>query len=278
MRVVFALLLLMSSCTTAISAPSAEAWPRWQPHDQTSHETIDHSVFDDFLQTYVVTHPQGPNGVRYDAVSKADQHRLERYIEHMQKIDIAHYNRQVQRAYWINLYNAETLDLVLNAYPVDSIKQVDGGLFNHGPWDKKVLTVDGVKLSLNDIEHRILRPIWPDGMTHYGLNCASISCPSLLDQAYTGATVDQKLRDNAHAYINSAQGVSISKQGKVTVSSIYDWYQTDFGGDKQGVIKHLRRFAKPALSAHLDSLDTIDDYHYNWTLNSEANVGKLDAP
>lgn len=278
MRIIAALLLLMSFCTAAIAAPSADLWPRWQAHDKTSDKTIDHHVFNDFLQTYVVPHSDGPNGVRYGAVSNTDQHRLERYIGAMEKTQIANYNRHVQRAYWINLYNAETLDLMLNAYPVDSIKQVDGGLFNHGPWNKKVLTVDGVKLSLNDIEHRILRPIWPDGMTHYGVNCASISCPSLLNSAYTGANVAQKLRANASAYINSPQGVSISSKGTVTVSSIYDWYQADFGGDSRGVIQHLRRFAQPALSARLDSLNKIDDYHYNWTLNSEKNVEKLDKP
>lgn len=278
MRALFILLLLMSLCTVAVAAPSADSWPRWQAHDKTSDQTIDHSVLDDFLQTYVVTHAHGPNGVRYDAVSQSDRQRLTRYIGHMEKIDIANYNRNVQRAYWINLYNAETLDLVLKAYPVDSIKQVDGGLFNRGPWNKKVLTVDGVELSLNDIEHQILRPIWADGMTHYGVNCASISCPNLLPHAYTGATVEQKLRDNAHAYINSPQGVSISKQGQVAASSIYDWYQADFGGDVQGVIQHLRLFAKPALSARLDSVQAIDDYHYNWSLNSEDNVDKHRQP
>lgn len=274
MRALFIPLLLMSLCTVAVAAPSADSWPRWQAHDKTSDQTIDHSTFDDFLQTYVVTHAHGPNGVRYGAVSKSDRQKLTRYIDQMEKLDIASYNRSVQRAYWINLYNAETLALVLKAYPVDSIKQVDGGLFNRGPWNKKVLKVDGVKLSLNDVEHRILRPIWADGMTHYGVNCASISCPSLLPHAYTGATVAQKLRDNARAYINSQQGVSISKQGDVTVSSIYDWYQADFGGDARGVIQHLRRFAKPGLSARLDSIGTIDDYHYDWKLNSEANVKK----
>ena len=128
-------------------------------------------------------------------------------------------------------------------------------------------TVEGEKLTLNDIEHRILRPIWPDGMTHYGVNCASISCPSLRNSAYTGANIDHALRSNARDYINSSQGVSIDN-GQVVVSKIYDWYAQDFGTDIASVVSHLRRFARPGLSARLDELRRIDGYDYDWALNT----------
>jgi len=267
-------LLALPCLSTA--APSADAWARWKPSDTQSTATIDNSAYDTFLDDYVVSHHNGPNGVRYGDVSSADRKKLEQYIDQLEGLDIASYNRTVQRAYWINLYNAETLDLVLSAYPVDSIKAVGGGFFNRGPWDKKVLMVDGVKLSLNDIEHRILRPFWPDGMTHYGVNCASISCPSLLAKAYKGSDVDQMLRANAKAYINSQQGVSVDGN-TVTLSSIYDWYRADFGGNAAGVLDHLRQFAAPKLSAQLDTLDHIDGYAYNWALNSEDNIKRQPA-
>ncbi|MDA3920252.1 MAG: DUF547 domain-containing protein [Salinisphaera sp.] len=270
----FIALSLLCTTSLALAAPEAKLWPRWQAHDAQSTDAIDQTIYNQFLKKYVVVHQDGPNGVRYSDVSAAGRKKLESYIEAMEKLRISRYNRHVQRAYWMNLYNAETLDLVLDAYPVDSIKDVKGGFFNRGPWDKKVLTVDGVKLSLNDIEHRILRPIWPDGMTHYGVNCASVSCPSLRATAFTGANVDQALRDNATDYINSPEGVSISRDNQVTVSKIYDWYQADFGGDIAGVISHLRQFAAPALSARLDSLHRIDGYAYDWSLNSESNVEK----
>jgi hypothetical protein len=137
-----------------------------------------------------------------------------------------------------------------------------------------VLTVKGVKISLNDIEQRILRPIWHDSLTHYGINRAAIGCPSLLPTAYTGANVYAKLRANAQAYVNSPEGVTI-KNDRVTVSKIYDWYQADFGGSVAGVISHLRRYAAPKLSARLDAIHQIDDYAYNWSLNSEQNVEAL---
>jgi hypothetical protein len=277
MRRLLAIALAAGLCPAALAAPQADLWPRWQAHDPGSKTTIDYSAYDSSLKKYVVVHHHGPNGVRYAQVNQADYDKLKAFIQHMEGVPIDDYNRDVQRAYWTNLYNAETLDLVLAHYPVDSIRDIDGGLFSSGPRDKKVLIVKGVKLSLNDIEQRILRPIWHDSLTHYGVNRAAISSPSLLSTAYTGANIDAKLRANARAYVNSPEGVTI-KNGQVTVSKLYDWYQADFGGNVTGVISALRRYAAPKLSARLDALHHIDDYAYDWALNSKQNVEALQQP
>jgi len=271
MRTILVFVLLIVVSSSVLAAPKASLWPRWQAHDEQATTTIDHSVFDTFLGAYVETQDNAPNGVDYAGVTDTDRGRLDAYLDALQSIEIDHYNRDVQRAYWINLYNAATLAVVLDAWPVDSIRDIGGGLFSSGPWDKKVVTVEGSKLTLNDIEHRILRPIWNDGMTHYGVNCASISCPSLRATAYTGANVNDALRTNARDYVNSPQGVTIS-DGRVTVSQIYDWYGQDFGSDVASVISHLRQFARPGLSARLDELNRIDGYAYDWSLNSSDAV------
>lgn len=263
-------------CTAAMAAPKADLWQRWEAHDENATATIDHSAFDAFLDKYVVVHEHGPNGVHYAKVSDADRRKLDDYVEAMQQIDIDGYNRDVQRAYWINLYNAATLQQVLDAYPVDSIRDVGGSLFSSGPWKKPILKVEGEKLSLNDIEHRILRPIWHDGLTHYGVNCASMSCPDLRAEAYTGEKLYSQLRANARDYVNSAEGVDID-DGRVTASRIYDWYGQDFGGDPQAIVSHLRQYAEPKLSAQLDMLGRIDDYAYDWSLNDEAAIEKAGA-
>ena len=270
-RLVAAFIALSFITTAAFAAPKADLWPHWQAHDENATATIDHSAYDAFLRKYVVAHEHAPNGVRYGDVSAADHTRLKNYIEAMQQVDIAAYNRDVQRAYWINLYNALTLDRVLDAYPVDSIRDIGGSLISSGPWKKRYLTIDGEKLSLNDIEHRILRPIWHDGLTHYGVNCASMSCPDLSTQAYTGDNVYTLLRENARDYVNSPAGVRFD-DGELVVSSIYDWYGQDFGGNDRAIISHLRRFADPARSTRLDMRDTIDDYAYDWALNDEADM------
>jgi len=269
---VMALIALFLVSTAAMAAPAADLWPRWQAHDEDSTATIDHAAYDAFLRNYVVEHEHAPNGVRYDAVSDADHAKLKSYIQAMQKVDIGDYNRDVQRAYWINLYNALTLDLVLDAYPVDSIRDIGGGLFSSGPWKKKYLRVDGEKLSLNDIEHRILRPIWHDGLTHYGVNCASLSCPDLSAKAYTGDNVYTLLRENARDYVNSTDGLAFNEDDDLVVSKIYEWYGKDFGDSDRAIISHLRRFAGPMLSVRLDMRSSIEDYGYDWSLNDEAAI------
>lgn len=262
-----AALLCLPLAGTAAAAPEAKLWERWQEHDPDSEATIDHTAWTAFLEDHIQRDPRLKlNRVRYDAVGQADYAALKAYIRELEKIEIGNYNRDEQFAFWLNLYNAVTVDLVLDAYPVDSIRDVGGGLFSKGPWDDKVTTVSGVPLTLNDIEHRILRPIWNDPLVHYGVNCASVSCPNLLEKAYTGENVYELLRENARDYVNSPRGVRI-EGSRVVASKIYNWYREDFGGSEAGVISHLRQHAAPALSARLDAVDGIDAYEYDWKLN-----------
>lgn len=263
-------LVLASATAQAQTESKASPWARWKAHDAKSTATIDNGPYVAFLKKYVVDHQDGPNGVRYDQVSDADKAKLAHYIKTMEDVDIAHYNRDVQRAYWLNLYNAETIDLVLQHEPIDSIRDI-GGLFHHGPWKKDVLKVEGQKLALNDISRRILRPIWDDGLTIYGLACGAMSCASLRRTAYTGDNVYKALYENAEDYVNSPEGVRFDHD-RLTISSIYDWYKDDFGDDTRGVINHIRRYAAPALSAHLEVTDDIDGYAFDWALNSERNI------
>lgn len=268
-----AALIWLAGIQTLAAAPAADLWPRWQAHNSDNTATIDHSDFDRFLKRYVVTADHGPNGVRYAAVTDADAKALHGYIDQLEQVQISHYARPEQRAYWINLYNAITLSLVVDHWPVGTIRDIDAGIFDSGPWDEKRATVEGIRLSLNDIEHRILRPIWHDTLTHYGVNCASISCPALLPQAYTGKTVDAMLKGNARAYIASPQGVTI-KDDRLIVSKIYQWYGSDFGG-VPGVLSHLAEHAPASLARQIRTHDAIDGYAYDWSVNSADNVAAL---
>ena len=187
-------------------------------------------------------------------------------------IPISQYSRKEQRAYWTNLYNELTIVTVLQHYPVASITKIDltPGLFSaSGPWDKKLLQVEGTPISLNDIEHRILRPIWHDPRTHYSVNCASIGCPNLALEPYTAATMEAMLNKGAQDYVNHPRGANVT-DGKLTASKIYDWYQADFGGNERGVIAHLRHYAKPPLAQALSGIDSIAEYKYDWSLNDAA--------
>lgn len=253
-------------------APSPDLWKRWQSHNASSTAVIDHRVWDRLLKRLVVPGPNGLNNVRYGEASAADRRDLNRYLETLTALPISTYNRAEQMAYWINLYNALTVKVVLDHYPVKSIRDIDisPGFFTDGPWGKKLVMVEGEKISLNDIEHRILRPIWKDSRVHYAVNCASIGCPNLQATAYTGATLDAMLDAGAGAYINSPRGVAINN-GDVTVSKIYDWFIADFGDDEKSVLAHLAKYAAPDLRQKLADIGKIEDVAYDWSLNDSGN-------
>ncbi len=265
-RALFTLMLVFSGFATA--APKSEPWPKWEAHDEASPGAISHEAWDKFLAAYVKPSADGVNRVAYRAVTRGDKKALETYIGRLQGVPISKYSRAEQRAYWINLYNAETVYLVVSHPDVKSIRDIKlGGVFSGGPWEAKILSVEGEKLALNDIEHRILRPIWHDPRTHYSVNCASFGCPNLQPKAYTGSNLEGLLDAGAKAYVNSPRGATVSK-GKLTVSSIYKWFADDFGGTDEGVIAHLKRYAAPPLAEQLKGISKISDNAYDWSLNS----------
>jgi hypothetical protein len=259
--------LLMAFSLAALAAPSAERWERWDP-STANKAGIDHASWNAFLGKYVKESADGINRVAYGKVTVADRDALEAYLKRMQGVKPTAFSRAEQRAYWINLYNATTVDVILQRYPVESITRINlsGGFFGKGPWKKKLLKVDGEDVSLDDIEHRILRPIWKDPRTHYSVNCASLGCPNLATQAFTAGNLEALLDAGARAYVNHPRGASV-EGGKLYVSSIYSWFEADFGDSEQGVIEHLEKYADPALAKKLAGIHRIAGDRYDWTLN-----------
>ncbi|MFA5938407.1 MAG: DUF547 domain-containing protein [Sinimarinibacterium sp.] len=261
-------LMLVFAALPAPAAPKAELWQRWSIHDESSTHSVDHVVWDAFLHKYVLTSADGINRVPYARVDAANRTVLKHYLRRLQTVPVSRLARAEQRAYWINLYNATTIDTVLDHYPVDSILKIDisPGLFARGPWGKKLLRVEDEEVALDDIEHRILRPIWADPRTHYAVNCASLGCPNLPNQAFTAASTDALLEQAARAYVNHPRGARVDG-GKLYVSSIYAWFKADFGGNDAGVIAHLRRYADAPLAKKLAGISVIADDRYDWALN-----------
>ena len=151
-------------------------------------------------------------------------------------------------------------------WPALWILQSPPGWFSVGPWGKKLIMVEGQELSLDDIEHRILRPIWRDPRIHYVVNCASIGCPNLRRGAYTGATIEDELTKAAKDHINNWRGITFD-DGMLHVSSIYKWFREDFGDTDASVIAHLKTYAEPALADRLSRVRDIEGHIYDWTLN-----------
>ena len=263
--------LAAATCTLperVMAAPRAERWPRWEAQDAASTARVDHGAWDGLLARHLVQGADGINRLRYGRVPPADRAALDAYVTMLAAQRVSTLARAEQRALWINLYNALTVKVVLEAYPVASIRdiRISPGLFASGPWGKKLVRIEDEPLSLDDIEHRVLRPIWNDPRTHYAVNCASIACPNLQPRAYTPANMEQLLDAGTRAYVNHPRGVEIV-DGRLTASSIYVWFKEDFGGTDASVIAHLRRYARPELAQALGGIARISGDRYDWSLN-----------
>ena len=257
---------------SAHAAPKAELWSHWTANALTSKVRIDHTPWQRFLEKYLIRSDSSDvNLVRYGDVGPQDRDLLRAYLADLQKVQVAKLNRLEQMAYWINLYNSLTVKIVLNYYPVKSIRDIDisPGLFARGPWGAKLLQIEGQEVSLDDIEHRILRPIWKDNRIHYAVNCASIGCPNLQPEAFTADNLQRLLDRGAREYIHSDRGVKIERN-KLTLSSIYKWFQDDFGGSEQLVLRHLSTYAEPFLANALTRYRGRISYQYDWRLNDAS--------
>jgi hypothetical protein len=234
---------------------------------------VDHSVWDSLLKANVTAGADGINRLTYARIAGTPAAAVKRYIKAMETVAVATLDRPEQQAFWVNLYNAVTLDAVMDRYPVKSIYDVSlkdaQGVQQDGPWKAKLVTVGGTALSLDEIENAIVRPVFKDARAHYALNCLSIGCPNMQPMALTGANLETSYEAASRIFVNHPRAISFGADGKVTASSIYDWFSVDFGGFT-GVVSHLQKYAGPELKAKLMGLKSIDIYAYDWALADAA--------
>lgn len=266
------LFLLLCFSNLAQASLQKNLWPKWQVNNPLSTKTISHATWDDFLKRHVLSNEEDIHLINYASLSHDDLTTIKRYIAEMKQIDIDQYNRQEQLAYWINLYNALTIQTVASYYPVGDIQEINisPGLFSNGPWGGTLVYIKNTPLSLDDINNRIIRPIWNDSRTHYALTDATMGAPNLSNRAYQGSSIDQQLNEAAATYVNSLRGVQLV-DGKLIISKIYEWYEEDFGASKQNVITHLSQFATGRLAKQLRQTHTVDSYMYNWHINCPSD-------
>jgi len=245
----------------------------WETSDEASLKQVDHDAWQDILTAYLRIHSSGINKFDYAALkaSAKDASKLAKYLSYLQEFDPRTYSRAEQKAYWINLYNALTVKVVVDAFPVDSIRDIcrnrAPGSECSGPWNEVRAKVAGRDLTLDNIENDILRPIWKDNLIHYGLSCASYGCPDLSATAFTAKNAEELLNAGARKYVNHSRGVDFMEDDFIIISSIYDWYAEDFGSNRRGVIRHLARYADEELAKRLENFNGAIDYEYDWRLN-----------
>jgi len=250
-----------------IAAPAGEMEDRESEKGDAESSDVDdveasdpNQPYNAFLEKYL-TAKNGLNLVRYEAVSAEDKATLKTYISMLEKTDWTTLEKNDEMAFWFNLYNAKTLDVVLDNYPVKSIKKING----RGPWKTKNMTVNGTEMSLDNIEHDTVRAKYDEPRVHYAFNCASIGCPNLKMTAWEGETLDAELTQAARDFIASDRGVRVDGND-IEVSNIYKWYKEDFGDNEKSLKQHLATYANADKKTAILNADDID-YEYDWNLN-----------
>ena len=232
-----------------------------------NREPVDHAAYDALLHKYVT-----PAGVRYAAwhADAADRAALAAYLERMQGVAVSQLpdspaGRAEGLAYWLNLYNAATLHLVLEGYPLGSIK--DLGSVLKSPWEKDVVAVEGRKLTLNAIENDIVRKEFPEPRIHFALNCAAKSCPPLRAEAYLGERLDAQLADQTRRFLADGTTNGLRPDGTLQLSRIFEWYGKDFEVAAGSVVAFVRPYL-PALAAlPAGAKPKVKFVDYDWALN-----------
>ncbi len=228
-------------------------------------DPVSHDLWDKVLDEYV-----SPEGwVDYKGL-KEDRSAFDRYTERLSgHHPDQSWSRKERLAYWINAYNAFTLQLVLKHYPVNSIKDI-GGLVK-GPWKQEFIEIEGKTYTLHDIEHNILRANYDEPRIHFAVNCASVSCPVLLDEAYTAENLETQLDRQARRFINDEMRNRISED-ELRLSKIFQWYEEDF--TRNGTLaEYIDRYAEESLPLTEEGQfkGTIRYLEYNWALNEQEN-------
>lgn len=211
---------------------------------------LDHSLWTELLQKHV----QENGLVDYKSFQK-DREELNEYLNYLSsQTPSDDWSKAELLAYYINLYNAYTIDLILKNYPKGSIQDI------HGAWTKAFVKVGDTKISLGGIENSLLRKM-NERRIHFAINCASISCPKLRKEAYTADKIDQQLDEAAREFINSDKNELTSKP--IRLSRIFDWYEGDFTDNGRTLVEYLNKYA----DTKLDPNARIKYIDYNWNLN-----------
>jgi hypothetical protein len=207
-----------------------------------------HEAFDVLLKKHV----SADGKVNYKNF-QADKIALDGYIKKLaDNAPQDSWSKNDKLAYWINAYNALTIKTIITNYPLSKITDLDAGK----TWDVKRFTLGNKKLSLNDIENTILRPMG-DARIHFAINCAAKSCPPLLNKAFTAVNVNDLLESRTKSFINSS--ANTLKTNEIKLSKIFDWYGKDFGN----IVAFINKYAKTQVNATAK----ISFNEYDWRLN-----------
>jgi hypothetical protein len=241
-------LLILWTAGLAISSPAGRG-----------EMGVENTLYDRLLKQYV---NQGV--VDYRGI-KNEEAILDQYLKVLENTDAKKLSRNEQFAFYVNAYNAWTIKLILSAYPgLKSIKEL-GSLLST-PWKKKIARIDGDVLTLDAIEHDLLRKQFKDPRVHFAVNCASQGCPPLRPEPYQGNILDRQLEEMTAAFLNDPSRNYLDGN-TLYVNSIFKWFAEDFNNDIVGYfVKYAREDLKKRLEANGGKIK-IKYLDYDWSLN-----------
>ena len=228
----------------------------------TSAQPPSHDKWNNLLQKHI----DKDGFVNYKGIIK-DKAEFQNYLDLLSNNPpSAKWNKQQKMAYWINTYNAFTVKLIIDHYPVESIKDIGSSIqipFVNTPWQYKFFKIGGEEMKLDQIEHKILRKEFDDPRIHFAIVCASYSCPRLLNEAYTAEKLDEQLTMQAKHFLANKNKNEITAN-KLILSKYFIWYKGDFTKNSS-LIEYLNKYAPVKINKDAD----IDYEDYNWSLNEQ---------
>lgn len=228
---------------------------------QSNSKPISHKTWDGLLKR----HAKPDGKVDYKGFAK-DEPLLNQYLTLISQNhpNDANWSEAQQLAYWINAYNAFTVKLILDNYPIKSIKDITKGPsipFINSPWDIKFIEIENQTYDLNNIEHGILRQHFNEPRIHFAINCASVGCPRLLNEAYKAETLESQLQKMTIEFING-KGITEIRDDYIQISLIFSWFGSDFKKETT-LIEFLNKYSHTKINENVN----VDFFSYDWHLN-----------
>jgi len=223
-----------------------------------------HAAFTEILKTHM-------RGSRFDyAALKEDPDKLITYLDTLAAVKRSEYDawtREQQMSFLINLYNAATLKLVIDHYPIESIREI-GGLLR-SPWKQSVVRMFGEMVTLDHVEHEVLRPDFKEPRIHFAVNCASIGCPDLRSEAIRAVDLDRQLEEQTQAFLSDRTRNHFDAENKTLhLSPIFKWYSEDFVESSGSIATFVAPYLSDREQATIEQGDIrIRHTDYNWNLN-----------
>ena len=263
MKNLFVVFLILITAIFVFNACGQESSPT-----SINSKVPSHVLWDSLLHQYV----DNSGLVGYHELRK-DSVLLRSYLCQLENsVPGKNWSTNDQLAYWINLYNAATIDLVLRHYPIESIKDIGAAIqipFINTPWQIKFIHINDKLYNLDHIEHNIIRKKFDEPRIHFALVCAAKSCPKLRNEAYTGDELESQLSDQVRAFLSDSSKNKMSPD-EITISKLFRWYGGDF--KKEGsLIDYINQYSPELIDENAD----VNYMDYYWELNDQRNMNSL---